>query len=742
MSKLFQNGRFLLAACILAILAAGVPAAISVSQLVGLRSGIEKIGQVSSVSTQAHNVLNIVGNILPSFTATALNLSAEERSEILSETDQQFRKLEKAVEDLRAAASTVITEEQDATLTDAIASISHSWEEIRGQSSDAPVDAEITYHFLSILAEVRAARQVLESIHIQSDTAAETATASSFERIKNANLLLIFVLSASALIGLIAVSGNFHFTRSMQRSNERFNAALSNMSAALCMFDGERRLIVGNERYASMYGLPPELLKPGTLFDEIIRHRIANRIYSGSTAEEYTRERLSAVMERDPSTKIQELSDGRFVAISHCPMSGGGWLATHEDVTEQKRAERALQESEKQFRNLVEGSIQGVFIHRDWKLLFANSALAGIFGYVSPEDLLSLGNIRPLLAPDEHDRLWGYKTARQKGEPVPDVYEVKGVRKDGSTIWAEFRSILIDWQGAMAMQCVVIDITDRKKAESELIRHRDHLQELVDTATMELKANAEELKEALAKEQELNELQRQFVSMASHEFRTPLAIIDGVAQRMKRRAGKNQLTPEDAVQRVEKIRSAVRRMTRLMESTLTAARMQEGKIKVEIGPCDITKVVNDVCARQREVAGSHTISCHFTDIPETIQADTGSLEQVLTNLLANAVKYSPDAPDIDVTVRREGHHVVISVSDHGIGIDEDDLRRIGERFFRAKTSTGIAGTGIGLNLVKTLVEEHGGTLGVESAKGDGSIFTIRLPIAGPDRCERAASRVA
>ena len=213
--------------------------------------------------------------------------------------------------------------------------------------------------------------------------------------------------------------------------------------------------------------------------------------------------------------------------------------------------------------------------------------------------------------------------------------------------------------------------------------------------------------------------------------------LERVLAELKSRADKNRLTPEDAAQRIEKIRGAVRRMTRLMESTLDAARMEEGKIKVEIKPCDIGKVVREVCVRQQEISKSHVISFDLADLPFTIQADTGSLEQVLTNLLSNAVKYAPDTPNIEVKAHTEDDQVVISVRDHGIGIDEDELSQIGERFFRAKTSVGIEGTGIGLNLVKMLLKMHGGTVTVESQKGEGSTFTIRLPIAGPDQLEQA-----
>ncbi len=274
-------------------------------------------------------------------------------------------------------------------------------------------------------------------------------------------------------------------------------------------------------------------------------------------------------------------------------------------------------------------------------------------------------------------------------------------------------------------------VFERAGSEQELLAHRDHLQELVDAATANLKEKASELRQALDKEKELNVMQRQFVSMASHEFRTPLAIIDSAAQRMKSRIKRDRLTPEDASIRIEKIRSAVQRMTRLMESTLSAARLQEGKIKIEIAPCNVEKIVLETCERNQEIAHKHLISCQIGKLPDTIQADAGALEQILTNLLSNALKYAPDAPSISVSADSDGDDVRIAVQDYGLGIDADELQRIGERFFRAKTSTGIEGTGIGLNLVKTLVEMHDGTIMVESTKGKGSTFIVRLPVFGP-----------
>ncbi len=272
--------------------------------------------------------------------------------------------------------------------------------------------------------------------------------------------------------------------------------------------------------------------------------------------------------------------------------------------------------------------------------------------------------------------------------------------------------------------------------------HRDQLQTRVNDATEELKQKAIELEHALSMELELNRLQREFISMASHEFRTPLAIIDMSAQHLLKRCSRDILTAEDTRKRVGKIRIAVQRMTQLMESTLSAASLDEGVIKVVIDLCEIEKIIEKTCAEHRSLHKSHEILFNPVNLPKTIQADESSVEQILTNLLSNAVKYSPDANKIEVDACVQGDDVVISVRDHGIGIDEDEMGRIGERFFRARASTGIAGTGIGLNLAKTLAERHGGLISAESRRGQGSTFTIYLPIAGPDLSKQEDARAA
>jgi signal transduction histidine kinase len=183
-------------------------------------------------------------------------------------------------------------------------------------------------------------------------------------------------------------------------------------------------------------------------------------------------------------------------------------------------------------------------------------------------------------------------------------------------------------------------------------------------------------------------------------------------------------------------------MTQLMESTLVAAKLETGGPTIKIEACDLGSTVREICDRQQDIAQNHNISCDVSDLPETIQADFAAVEQIFTNLLSNAVKYAKHAPEIQVTGHLEEDEAIIRVRDYGVGIDEDDLPNMFQRFFRARTSTGIAGTGIGLNLVKTLVELHNGSITVESKKGEGSMFIVRLPIAGPAATKETEGQAA
>jgi signal transduction histidine kinase len=269
----------------------------------------------------------------------------------------------------------------------------------------------------------------------------------------------------------------------------------------------------------------------------------------------------------------------------------------------------------------------------------------------------------------------------------------------------------------------------RKRAEKDLIRNRDELEETVRQRTAEIAAQAAALEEALEQEKSINAMQRQFVAMTSHEFRTPLAIIDGAAQRLMRKRG--GIEADFLSEKTQQIRVAVARMVELMESFLSAGRIDTGKIELSLVDCSVKKLIEQAITRQKTFSQNHRFDSALDELPPFIRCDALSVSQVITNLLSNAVKYAPRAPDISVRGWKEDGHACFSVSDRGIGVDAEDIPKLFQPYFRARTSTGIAGTGIGLSLVKQIIDLHEGQISVESARGLGTRFVVRLPLAGP-----------
>ncbi len=275
------------------------------------------------------------------------------------------------------------------------------------------------------------------------------------------------------------------------------------------------------------------------------------------------------------------------------------------------------------------------------------------------------------------------------------------------------------------------DVTHLKSRALELEDHRDRLEELVAERTRELEDQAVQLMEVLEKEREYHALQDEFVSMVSHEFRTPLAIIDGAAQRIERKA--EELRPDDLVTRIGKIRNAVRRMVTLIESTLSFSRIEAGRVEANLREMDLEALLVETCEQQQQLSSGHRIGCTLEQLPRRLDGDPDLLRQVFSNLLSNAVKYSPEADRVEVRASVKGDQLRVSVRDFGLGIPEDDLPRLFDRFYRATNVTGIAGTGIGLNLCRSLLELHGGTIDVQSKEGEGSLFTVRIPVRVDNR---------
>ena len=251
------------------------------------------------------------------------------------------------------------------------------------------------------------------------------------------------------------------------------------------------------------------------------------------------------------------------------------------------------------------------------------------------------------------------------------------------------------------------------------------------------------LEEQLANEQRLALLQRNFVSMASHEFRTPLTIIDGHARRLDKI--KDAVKASEIGERAGKIRSAVLRMTHLIDNLLNSSRLIDGGADLYFSPAemDLTALLQEVCQLHREMVPGAQIAERFARTPLPMVGDAKLLFQVFSNLLSNAVKYSPGGGTIEIEAGSSAGEVVVAVADRGIGIPPDDLPRLFERYHRGSNVSGIVGTGVGLYLVKMAVELHRGRVEVASTEGEGSRFTIRLPLepaaAMQDRSPRDAA---
>ena len=278
---------------------------------------------------------------------------------------------------------------------------------------------------------------------------------------------------------------------------------------------------------------------------------------------------------------------------------------------------------------------------------------------------------------------------------------------------------------------IEIPETDRQDEIGEMARatvvFRNNGVELV-RSQRTLARQAAMLEEQLADEQRLAQLQRNFVSMASHEFRTPMTVIDGHARRLAK--VKESVQPSEIEERAGKIRSAVLRMTHLIDNLLNSSRLIDAGAGVYFHPAqmDLVSVLDEVCQLHREMVPGAQITERFAAKTIPMVGDSKLLFQVFSNILSNAIKYSPGGGDIEVSTEVFANEVVVAIGDHGIGIPESDLEQLFERYHRGSNVSGIVGTGVGLHLVKMVVDLHGGRVVVNSQEGEGSRFTIHLPI--------------
>lgn len=249
-------------------------------------------------------------------------------------------------------------------------------------------------------------------------------------------------------------------------AHERLLDAISALPDSFALFDADERLVLCNESYRRLPEIGSACL-PGTHVEEVLTALVrSNTPNSGSgSAEEFVREHLQSFRAARGVPSLA-LSGGRWLRLAEKRTRDGGTVVVASDVTDLKRAEVALRDSEERFRLLVEGSALGVIVTSNGRILFANRRMAEMLGYSSTAEFLALGRSEAFKAPHEVERLRGYREARARGAPAPLCYEYQALCKDGSYLWVENQAAVISWRGEHAILSSVIDIGERKRIDA------------------------------------------------------------------------------------------------------------------------------------------------------------------------------------------------------------------------------------------------------------------------------------
>lgn len=382
-------------------------------------------------------------------------------------------------------------------------------------------------------------------------------------------------------------------------------------------------------------------------------------------------------------------------------------------------------------------------------ILLANPVSERMFGY-ERDGLLGL-IIEDLLPDHLRQRHIAYRhefNANPEPRPMGMGRDLVAKRRDGSEFPVAVSLSYTKINEELMVMAFISDVTERKRAEEALRRSEEQLlvyaselEKKVQSRTEDLnrtisalekevvvrKRAEEDARKALERERELNELKSKFVSIASHEFRTPLSTVLSSASLIDQY---NQRDEKDKVTKhVLRIKSSVNHLTSILNDLLSLGKLEEGKIDVVMEPVTVAEFLKDV---EEELASTlkagQRLIIDFRSAPDVIDTDPRILRNILFNLISNASKYSEVEKPIFVTTLKQGSGVSFIVRDEGIGIPDQDQKFMFDRFFRASNAGNVQGTGLGLNIVKRYVDLLNGSISFVSEFGKGSIFTVKIPL--------------
>ena len=531
----------------------------------------------------------------------------------------------------------------------------------------------------------------------------------------------------------------------LEARNLQFEIALDHMSEALSIFDKEQRLLVSNKRFAEMYGIPPEAIRPGMTMPEIVDLRYTAGNGPAMGKEEFNRWFNSIALPGASIDTTVTMSSGRVFAIRHRPMVDGGWIATQDDITEREALNLQLREqleitnqkkSELYVKNLqfdaaINNISQGLsFFDHDGRLIICNKRYMEIFN-LDPELIINgmhLSEVTKLrrdagTAPAMSDEK--YAAWRQNiilsGASTDSVVELV----NGTVLEIQHRP-MPDGSWVATFE----DITQKRRAMERL------------------RETQEELRRAVVAAEASNEAKSSFLANMSHEIRTPLNGVLGMAQVL-------ESEPLNAFQResVKTILDSGQTLMALLNDVLDLSKIEAGKLDIQPVDGEIEHIFTHLrklfLPRAREKSIELRVEIDPA-MPRQLRFDYVRIQQCVTNLVSNAIKFTKTG-GVSVSVshqpaERQEFMISVAVTDTGIGISEDAAARLFSEFSQADGSTTreFGGTGLGLAITRKLARMMGGDVTLLSRPGEGSTFTLTFRaspasqgVSAPARSEEA-----
>lgn len=384
---------------------------------------------------------------------------------------------------------------------------------------------------------------------------------------------------------------------------------------------------------------------------------------------------------------------------------------------------------------IIENAIDGIITIDDRGLIESiNPAACKLFGYTIDE---VIGENISLLVPhpdkEKHDE---YIARYQRtGEPhiIGKGRDVKGLRKDGTMFPFRLGVNEVKSAGRIIYAGFIHDLSKEKEAEAQILHYASQLEKLVEERTnslqqsvVELQTAKETVSKSLEKEKELNQLKSRFVSMASHEFRTPLSSIQLSASLIEKYMQQGDGT--NVSKHVSKIKNSVGNLTTILDDFLSLERLEAGKIETNFTKFDIVKLSEEITEEMQLMAKreQHIIYQH-TGLQSTVLLDQNLLRNCIVNLISNAIKYSGENTFIEFNTELTDTECIVTVKDNGIGIPQTDHKHLFEPFFRANNTGAIPGTGLGLNIILRYATLMGGLVDFSSHVNQKTIFTLNFP---------------